>query len=114
MAQLEVKPNKTSSITIEKGNNLIVICTVSGKPKPHVSWKKSGVLIKNDTRHLILPNGVLLVHHVHVNESGKYQCLATNIVGKDQGIVEIVVKDKIIGRYKGVFSTFRETHTAER
>lgn len=99
MAQMEVKRRTISSITVEAGYNLILICTVSGKPKPHVTWTRNRVLIRNDTRHLLLRNGVLLVRHVLVKESGQYKCVATNLVGKDQGIVQVTVRDKAKGEY---------------
>ena len=97
MAQMEVKRRTISSLTIEEGYNLILICTVSGKPKPRVTWSRNRVVIKNDTRHLLLPNGVLLVRHVLVKESGRYKCVATNLVGEDQGIVQLTVKDQAKG-----------------
>ena len=97
MAQMEVKRRTISSLTIEEGYNLILICTVSGKPKPRVSWSRNSVVIKNDTRHLLLPNGVLLVRHVLVKESGQYKCVATNVAGEDQGIVQLTVKDQAKG-----------------
>lgn len=97
MAQMEVKRRTISSLTIEEGYNLILICTVSGKPKPRVTWSRNKVVIKNDTRHLLLPNGVLLVRHVLVKESGQYKCVATNPAGEDQGIVQLTVKDQAKG-----------------
>lgn len=97
MAQMEVKRRTISSITVEEGYSLILTCTVSGKPKPHVTWTRNSVLITNNTRHLLLPNGVLLVRHVLVKESGQYKCVATNLVGKDHGIVMVTVRDKTKG-----------------
>lgn len=100
MAHMEVKRRKVSSLTVKQGYNLVLICTVSGKPKPHVTWTRNRVLIKNGTRHLLLPNGVLLVRRILVKESGQYKCVATNVVGKDQGTVQLTVRDQGKGEYR--------------
>ena len=97
MAHAEIKRNTISSLTVERGYNLILLCTVVGKPTPHITWRRNRLLIKNDTRHLLLPNGVLLVRQVDVKESGQYKCVATNAVGKDQGSVRLTVKNVVVG-----------------
>ena len=104
MAHAGVKRNTISSLTVERGYNLILICTVVGKPKPHITWRRNGVLIKNDTRHLLLPNGVLLVRKIDAKESGQYKCVATNVVGKDQGSVRLIVKNEATGECDLSFS----------
>ena len=98
MAHAAIKRNTISSLTVEKGYNLILLCTVVGRPTPRITWRKNRVLIKNDTRHLLLPNGVLLVRQVDVKESGQYKCVATNAVGKDQGSVRLTVKNVAVGK----------------
>lgn len=100
MAHVEVKRNTISSLTVERGFNLILICTVVGKPTPHITWTRDKVLIKNDTKHLLLPNGVLLVRQINIKESGQYKCVASNIAGKDQGSVRLTVKNEATGEFK--------------
>ena len=97
MAHAAVRRNTISSLTVKRGYNLILLCTVVGKPTPHITWTKNRVLIRNDTRHLLLPNGVLLVRQVDIKESGHYKCVATNAVGKDQGSVRLTVKNLAVG-----------------
>ena len=99
MAHAAVRRNTISSLTVKRGYNLILLCTVVGKPTPHITWTKNRVLIRNDTRHLLLPNGVLLVRQVDIKESGHYKCVATNAVGKDQGSVRLTVKNLAVGWY---------------
>lgn len=100
MAHAAVRRNTISSLTVKRGYNLILLCTVVGKPTPHITWTKNRVLIRNDTRHLLLPNGVLLVRQVDIKESGHYKCVATNAVGKDQGSVRLTVKNLAVGQWK--------------
>ena len=97
MAHAAVRRNTISSLTVERGYNLILLCTVVGKPTPHITWTKNRVLIRNDTRHLLLPSGVLLVRQVDIKGSGHYKCVATNAVGKDQGSVRLTVKNLAVG-----------------
>lgn len=103
MAHAEVKRKTISSLTVERGYNLILICTVIGKPSPHITWRRNGELIKNDSRHLLLPNGVLLVRQVETKETGQYKCIASNIVGKDEGSVRLTVKNEATGEYRSLF-----------
>ena len=103
MAHAEVKRKTISSLAVERGYNLILICTVVGKPSPHITWRRNEELIKNDSRHLLLPNGVLLVRQVETKETGQYKCIASNIVGKDEGSVRLTVKNEATGEYRSLF-----------
>ena len=97
MAHADIKRNSISYLTIERGYNLMLMCTVVGKPTPVIVWSRNGQLIRNDSRHMILPSGVLLVRQVDTKESGQYKCVASNIVGKDQGSVRLIVKNEATG-----------------
>ena len=47
---------------------------------------------------MIIPSGVLLVRQVDTKLSGQYKCVASNIVGKDQGSVRLIVKNEATGK----------------
>ncbi|XP_068741513.1 hemicentin-1-like isoform X2 [Montipora capricornis] len=100
MAHADIKRNSISYLTIERGYNLMLMCTVVGKPTPVIVWSRNGQLIRNDSRHMILPSGVLLVRQVDTKESGQYKCVASNIVGKDQGSVRLIVKNEATGYWR--------------
>lgn len=103
MAHADIKRKTISSLSVERGYNLMLMCTVVGKPTPIVAWRRNGLLIKNDSRHVILPSGVLLVRQVDTELSGQYKCVASNIVGRDHGSVRLIVKNEATGEKLGHF-----------
>jgi len=98
MAVADIKRKTVSPLSVESGYNLMLMCTVTGKPTPSITWRRNGQSIKNDSRHMILPSGVLLVRQVDTKLSGQYKCVASNIVGKDQGSVHLIVKNEATGK----------------
>lgn len=98
MAYGDIKRKTISPLSVESGYNLMLMCTVTGKPTPSITWRRNGELIKNDSRHMIIPSGVLLVRQVDTKLSGQYKCVASNIVGKDQGSVRLIVKNEATGK----------------
>ncbi|KAM4777096.1 coiled-coil domain-containing protein 141 isoform 5-T5 [Cyanocitta cristata] len=70
--------------TLQEGEDLILHCTIHGKPKPHVFWKKDDIKVVSgdisieklgDTYYLLKRNVVLA-------DTGKYMCVASNEIGK--------------------------------
>ncbi|KAM7049074.1 coiled-coil domain-containing protein 141 isoform 4-T4 [Acridotheres tristis] len=70
--------------TLQEGEDLILHCTIHGKPKPHVYWTKDDIQVVSgdisieklgDTYYLLKRNVVLA-------DTGRYICVASNEVGK--------------------------------
>lgn len=75
---------KFGHTTLQEGEDLILHCTIHGKPKPHVCWTKDDIQVVagdisieklGDTYYLLKRNVVLA-------DTGKYICVASNEVGK--------------------------------
>ncbi|XP_051479890.1 coiled-coil domain-containing protein 141 [Apus apus] len=96
------KPNfiqKFGHTTLQEGEDLILRCTIHGKPKPHVCWMKDDIQVVSrdisieklgDTYYLLKRNVVLA-------DTGKYICVASNEIGKAHcsAFVTVIEKNKI-------------------
>ena len=96
----------TESIVTAEGGNIVITCEALGYPPPTIVWSRSnGALsdrmIVNDS--VIIPTGNGNVSRVGVNltltnadreDTGLYQCTASNSVGSDTGNVSIIVQCK--------------------
>ena len=69
-------------------------CSVSGNPEPAVVWSKRGNL--SEVSESAVSKGRLLLKNVKANDSGEYQCSATNILGQGQTLVQLVVNGEFI------------------
>ncbi|XP_065696451.1 coiled-coil domain-containing protein 141 isoform X3 [Patagioenas fasciata] len=82
-----MQPNFTQKFghtTLQEGEDLILHCTIHGKPKPHVCWMKDDLQVVSgdicieklgDTYYLLKRGAVLA-------DTGKYVCVASNEMGK--------------------------------
>ncbi|XP_072326690.1 immunoglobulin superfamily DCC subclass member 4 isoform X3 [Scyliorhinus torazame] len=57
-------------------------CGIIGLPLPVVTWEKNQSAIPNHVRFIVLPNGILQIVDVQVDDAGVYRCIATNSVRK--------------------------------
>ena len=71
-------------------------CTASGVPPPKFTWYKDGVKVETQVTHHILPNEVTLSElkrtRIKVEDSGLYECLATNSVGEANSSAIIAIQ----------------------
>ena len=73
-------------------------CSAGGNPKPKISWSKlNGSGIMNSRGH----TNKLDIYNAAYNDSGKYVCRATNVLGQDQTVVKLSVEGKIVKIHSG-------------
>lgn len=83
----QVKP-KDTNVTV--GQPLILHCQTTGFPQPTVAWHKDGYSV--DTSHVtLLSNGSLYISSSVVQDTGRFSCRATNIVGSLTVMANIVI-----------------------
>lgn len=77
------------------GDTLRLACPVVAVPRAIVTWEKDAKTVRPLAweRHHLNPDGLLIVRHLEVNDSGSYVCRATN----GFGTVEFRFKVKILG-----------------
>ncbi|XP_034745933.1 Down syndrome cell adhesion molecule-like protein 1 homolog isoform X1 [Etheostoma cragini] len=71
-------------------------CSSVGEPAPTIKWTKdsedSASPVTADSQRQILSNGTLVLRSVKAEDSGYYTCTATNTLGFDTIIVNLVVQ----------------------
>ncbi|KAL9963316.1 hypothetical protein ACROYT_G032508 [Oculina patagonica] len=78
-----------TSLTVTENQTATFYCSADGNPKPRVSWRKiSGVQLVNTDSH----HSKLQIRIVAYNDSGKYVCTATNVLGQVQKEVKLLVE----------------------
>ncbi|KAM6973578.1 LOW QUALITY PROTEIN: cell adhesion molecule DSCAML1 [Aplochiton taeniatus] len=71
-------------------------CSSVGEPSPSIKWTKdsedTAIPVSLDGQRLILANGTLVLRAVKSEDSGYYTCTATNTLGFDTIIVNLLVQ----------------------
>ncbi|XP_078687492.1 hemicentin-1-like isoform X2 [Branchiostoma floridae x Branchiostoma belcheri] len=71
-------------------DNVTIVCTAKGYPKPGIMWLHNGQLLLPSAHYQISPDGSgLTVINARVEDAGNYTCLATNSAGSQRGIVNL-------------------------
>lgn len=101
-----IKEEAAESITINNGRSLYVHCTAKGEPAPLLKWVLPDNTQMKPTQFIgrrlfIFPNGTLYVKSVTPTDAGKYECLATNVVGFAKRVVDLNVKPESPDPWKG-------------
>lgn len=88
------------------GSTKTLPCTVYGIPTPSIQWKSHGDdidLLKNGA-FLSVDNQGLTIHDLTDQDSGIYQCLASNRWGNIQATAQLIVlpegKSKIVTSWR--------------
>uniref|UniRef100_A0A673N6G0 Ig-like domain-containing protein n=1 Tax=Sinocyclocheilus rhinocerous TaxID=307959 RepID=A0A673N6G0_9TELE len=88
------------TIFMNAGRNIYVDCTAKGEPFPLIKWVlPDGSQMKPTqfigSRIFIFPNGTLYIKNINPNDSGRYECSATNPVGFAKRTVIMVFPPQI-------------------
>ncbi|XP_029317679.1 neuronal cell adhesion molecule a isoform X8 [Cottoperca gobio] len=85
-------PNRVYQVITN--NPALLHCASFGSPIPIVTWfKDSQTSVKNGDPYVIHENGTLEIHVAQPLNSGKYTCIATNILGIKENHVYLEVKE---------------------
>ncbi|XP_043914327.1 hemicentin-2 isoform X2 [Protopterus annectens] len=73
-----VKPVDT---IVSAGGHVSLHCQAAGEPSPAVEWTWEGKPLHESDRVTILPNATLRIAAVEIDDMGKYECVARNLMG---------------------------------
>ena len=73
------------TLTVNEGGSASFQCSSNGNPEPAVVWSKLDN--QSEITQSTVSGGTLQLKNVTGNDSGEYQCLATNILGNSQEVV---------------------------
>ncbi|KAL9952577.1 hypothetical protein ACROYT_G039847 [Oculina patagonica] len=81
--------HKPSSVVVEEGQNVSLLCQATGQPTPMVTWRK--LYGKTPKDRTSFEQGKLSIVNVTRSEGGDYVCLAKNLLNEDSVLVQITV-----------------------
>ncbi|XP_068754279.1 contactin-4-like isoform X2 [Montipora capricornis] len=83
----------SSALTVNRSNSASLMCSVSGNPAPQVVWSRmNGVLPSSRAR--VTSDGLMQIDDVRLEDSGKYKCVAHNILGRKEKVARLVVQSR--------------------
>ena len=101
------------TLTVNEGGTASFQCSASGNPEPAVTWRKLNS--QSQITQSAVSRGKLELKKVTGNDSGVYQCSATNILGNSQEVVRLAVNGEflVILNKKGKFSNALNCYTLQ-
>lgn len=60
-----------------ESNNATFYCNATGNPPPSIEW------VRENSEEVVSNDSTLVLWTIDRNESGRYQCIASNRIGKD-------------------------------
>nr|XP_033804522.1 matrix-remodeling-associated protein 5 isoform X2 [Geotrypetes seraphini] len=92
-----IQQEKQENISLSPGHNVYIHCAVKAAPMPSIRWILfDGTQIRPSQfvngNMFVFPNGTLYIRNILPRDSGRYECVAVNIVGNARRTVHIDVK----------------------
>ncbi|KAI5610425.1 obscurin isoform X2 [Silurus asotus] len=88
---------KLTDSVVKLGQTTKLVCSVTGIPKPVVTWNKDGIPLKDDQHHIISEGNSgtcsLVLTSVSVDNAGQYLCYATNPMGNASTLAKLSVDE---------------------
>ena len=84
---------KPSSVIVEEGQNVSLICQATGQPTPTVTWRKAVGHLPNERSKLA--HGKLEITNVTKAYAGDYVCSATNLLNEDSAFTQVIVFEQL-------------------
>ena len=82
------------TLTVNETQSASFQCSARGNPEPTIAWSK--LSNQSEIAQSTVSGGMLQLKNVTGNDAGMYQCLGTNVLGKDRASVQLVVNGKEI------------------
>ena len=95
------------TLTVNEGGSASFQCSASGNPEPAIVWSK--VDNQSEISQSAVLGGKLQFEKVTGNDSGLYQCSATNILGESRKVARLVVNCKLLSYYNSLLKFFNCT-----
>ena len=80
---------KPSSVIVEEGQNVTLVCQATGQPTPTVTWRKAFSQLRREKT--VVAGGNLTIAHIARADAGAYACVAKNLLGEDSAVALVTV-----------------------
>lgn len=92
-----IHQEKLENISLPSGLSIHIHCTAKAAPLPSVRWVTAdGTQIRPSQfingNLFVFPNGTLYIRNLAPKDSGRYECVATNMVGSSRRTVQLTVR----------------------
>ncbi|KAL9952565.1 hypothetical protein ACROYT_G039834 [Oculina patagonica] len=84
---------KPSSVIVEEGQNVSLVCQATGQPTPTVTWQKAFSHLPKEKTSVV--DGKLTIHNIAKADGGAYACTAKNLLGVDSATALVTVIDEL-------------------
>jgi len=82
-----------AEVAATAGSRALLRCDADGLPKPEVTWLKDGTKIETSSSlYTMHRTGSLQMTAVTVDDSGQYECIATNDAGTARRQITLTVQ----------------------
>ena len=88
-----VKNPLDTKVYAAKGGNVTLECEAEAAPRPKITWRKDDKKLADGGKIRLFPNGNLYIKGLVAEDSGKYECIATNKYGRDQSYTHLKIID---------------------
>ena len=89
---------KPSSVIVEEGQNVSLVCQATGQPTPTVTWSKLSLVHHHDTPKktvTAVEGGKLSLVKVTKSQRGDYLCFSKNLLNQDSALVQVIVLEAL-------------------
>uniref|UniRef100_A0A3Q2D461 Protein tyrosine kinase 7 (inactive) n=2 Tax=Cyprinodon variegatus TaxID=28743 RepID=A0A3Q2D461_CYPVA len=96
VATAPVWVSKPQDSSLEEGKPGYLHCYAQANPEPEVTWFRSSlIIVPEDTRFKLFPNGTLRINNVEVYDAHMYGCETKNLGGRLSGLAKVTVLEKL-------------------
>jgi len=85
---------KPSSVIVEEGQNVSLLCKATGQPTPTITWRRAFSKHMQTDRNAMV-DGHLSIFNLTKGDGGDYACSAKNLLGQDTAVAQVIVLDKL-------------------
>ena len=82
-----------SSVIIEEGQKLSLVCEATGQPTPTVTWRKAFSQLPKEKTTVVAGN--LNIVNIAKADGGTYECAVKNLLGEDSAVAQVIVIDEL-------------------
>ncbi|XP_068754117.1 contactin-6-like isoform X3 [Montipora capricornis] len=83
----------SSELTVNKSNSAFLMCSASGNPAPQVVWSRMNGMLPS-SRARVRSDGLMQIDDERLEDSGKYRCVARNILGRKEKVANLIVQSR--------------------
>ncbi|KAM8753177.1 matrix-remodeling-associated protein 5 [Rhynchonycteris naso] len=92
-----IQQEKAENISLPPGLSVHIHCTAKAAPPPSVRWQLwDGTQVRPSQflrgNLFVFPNGTLYIRNLAPKDSGRYECVAANLVGSARRTVQLTVR----------------------